>query len=583
MNHKIITSQAKSQRPVLKSFFWALVVVPLILLLFSPIIQWKYKIAPEIRLAGVEATVAERPVFKYSDWLTGKYQKEVETAFSKLNGLRGFFVRLDNQINFSLFKECSSYGGGIAVGKDNWLFEKSYVNYMNNDNQADLSALEPRIIEMKQLQDLLTSRDIYFLFLITPSKATVYGEHLSEKYIKDSLVRETAKYTTAKRLLDSHGINYIDAHKFFMENKETAPYDLFVRGGTHWSYYGASLFSMELISRTRQDTGLPIGSISCESIQVGSLPWSTDADIASLMNVFDMTPACGDMPHPIMKTSFPKNAIRPDVLVVGGSFLHTINGFVCDELFGTRDYYYYYQRNIPRPFSKDRESIPKNEQLKDALLSKQIIIVESNETLLHNIGSGFIEDAVKALKPDDAPIFSTESRYLTQTQVSQLYVAIFGRASEGRGNAYWRTNQTDLATAADTMLATGAAKDHFGAQLNDNQMFIELIYKNALNKTYAGDPDGINYWVGELTNGKSKGQVIAAIINAVMTPDHKGLPAQNRFINKVAVSNYTADKIASCPDKNNLSRFTECISGISDDPATVTAAKAAVDAFARSL
>jgi hypothetical protein len=395
MNHKTITS--KAQRPILKSFFWALVVGPIILLLFFPIIQWKYKVVPNVALAGVEATRAERPVFKYSDWFTGKYQKKVETAFTKLNGLRGFLVRLDNQINFSIFGECKSYGGGIAVGKDNWLFEKSYVNHMNNNNQADLSVMEPRIMEMKKLQDLLASRDIYFLFLITPSKATVYGEHLTEKYLKNSLIRETAKYTTARRLLDTHGINYIDAHKFFMENKKTAPYDLFVRGGTHWSYYGASLFSMELISRIQQDTELPIGSISCESIQVSSLPWSTDADIASLMNVFDMTPACGKMAHPIMKTSFPHNAIRPDVLVVGGSFLHTINLFVCDKIFGTRDYYYYYKSNRPRPSSKDREIIPKNEQLKDAILSKKIIIVESNETLLHNIGSGFIKDAIKAL------------------------------------------------------------------------------------------------------------------------------------------------------------------------------------------
>ncbi len=168
---------------------------------------------------------------------------------------------------------------------------------------------------------------------------------------------------------------------------------------------------------------------------------------------------------------------------------------------------------------------------------------------------------------------------LTQTQVSQLYVSIFGRASEGDGNAYWMTNQEDILQCADTMLATEPAKTYFGATLYDNQMFIEFIYENTLGKTYADDPAGVNYWVSELASGKSKGKVIATLINAAMDPQYAGLPAQNQFINKVTVSNYTADIIAAVPDVNDLSAFVEFISDVTDDPATVVLAKAAVDAF----
>ena len=172
---------------------------------------------------------------------------------------------------------------------------------------------------------------------------------------------------------------------------------------------------------------------------------------------------------------------------------------------------------------------------------------------------------------------------LTQTQVSRLYVSIFGRASEGEGNAYWQSEQSDMITAANTMLATGAAQSYFGATFNDNQAFIEFIYVNTLGKTYAEDPDGVNYWVSELSSGKSKGQVVATIINAVMDPQFAGVPAQDQFINKVSVSNYTADMIATCPDVNDLSAFVGFISGVTDDSSTVVAAKAAVDALQASL
>ncbi len=42
-----------------------------------------------------------------------------------------------------------------------------------------------------------------------------------------------------------------------------------------------------------------------------------------------------------------------------------------------------------------------------------------------------------------------------------------------------------------TMLTTDDAIEYFGDTLDDNQAFIELIYKNTLNKTYEDDPEGI--------------------------------------------------------------------------------------------
>ena len=168
---------------------------------------------------------------------------------------------------------------------------------------------------------------------------------------------------------------------------------------------------------------------------------------------------------------------------------------------------------------------------------------------------------------------------LTQTQVSQLYVSIFGRASEGEGNAYWCSNQTDMTVAANTMLDTGPAKTYFGSTLNDNQAFIEFIYLNTLGKTYAEDSAGVNYWVSQLNAGKSKGEVIATMISAAIDPQYAGSAAQDQFNNKVTVCSYTAGKIATAPDVNNLTAFVNFVKDVTNDFSTVTTAKAAVDAF----
>ena len=78
---------------------------------------------------------------------------------------------------------------------------------------------------------------------------------------------------------------------------------------------------------------------------------------------------------------------------------------------------------------------------------------------------------------------------------------------------------------------------------------------------------------------KSKGEVVVTLINAAMDPQYAGLPAQNQFINKVTISNYTADIVPTAPDVTDLSTFVEFISDVTDDNTTVTDAKITVDEF----
>jgi hypothetical protein len=160
---------------------------------------------------------------------------------------------------------------------------------------------------------------------------------------------------------------------------------------------------------------------------------------------------------------------------------------------------------------------------------------------------------------------------LTKTEVSQLYIGVFGRASEGGGNSYWQTDpqSTSMTATANVMLNTDPAKAYFGSTLDNNQDFIEHIYLNTLGKTYVEDADGVDYWVSELEYGKTKGEVIAALIVAAQDPTNAGA-AQDRFNNKVEVSDYCADEIN---EYTNLETFTGFLSSVTDDPLSVNFSK----------
>ena len=167
---------------------------------------------------------------------------------------------------------------------------------------------------------------------------------------------------------------------------------------------------------------------------------------------------------------------------------------------------------------------------------------------------------------------------LTQTQVSELYTAIFNRASEGQGNTFWQSAGTSAASTANDMLATSDAQAYFGSSLNTNQSFVEHIYLNTLGKTVADDATGIAYWVGLLDAGTDRGSVVAGLIEAINNTENAG-SAQDQFNNRVAVSNATADTLSEAPANYATSLSFGADLVVTSVASTVTAANAAVAAM----
>ena len=134
----------------------------------------------------------------------------------------------------------------------------------------------------------------------------------------------------------------------------------------------------------------------------------------------------------------------------------------------------------------------------------------------------------------------------TKTEISEIYVAVFNRASEGEGNQFWQDFDGPKDLLIDAALATQAAQDYFGTSLDTNQAFVEHIYQNTLGKTLVDDPDGIAFWVGKLDGGESRGSVVEQLIFAAQQPENAG-SAQDQFNNRVEVSNYAADNVDTPP------------------------------------
>ncbi|OVE72830.1 hypothetical protein BVX93_02030 [bacterium B13(2017)] len=244
-----------------------------------PILQKKYSIIKVTSLSGVVNKV-KRPKFSLKSWLKREFQNLFEKRFESRLGFRAKLIKTENQINFSLFGDISAKTNEpIVLGKDNWLFEKTYIKYYVEKVSTPMHILEMHAQAAKDLQDAIVDYGKGFLLIISPNKAAIYPEYLPEYMLTEPPLEKKSNYDSTIPLFEEYGVNYIDSRKFFLNHKNKEPYLLFTKGGTHWSYYGAYLIVCEMINVLEKQLNVSLPKLKCQSVIENNTTYGSDNEI----------------------------------------------------------------------------------------------------------------------------------------------------------------------------------------------------------------------------------------------------------------------------------------------------------------
>jgi Domain of unknown function (DUF4214) len=160
-----------------------------------------------------------------------------------------------------------------------------------------------------------------------------------------------------------------------------------------------------------------------------------------------------------------------------------------------------------------------------------------------------------------------------RTQVSQLYVSLFGRAPDGEGLGFWVAaldGGMTIAQIAESMYNTAPARNYYPA-FATNQEIVSTFYQNVLGRP--ADAEGLAFWTAELQAAPSKGAFFTKLLNNVVNytgTDAAGLKSQALFLNKVAVAQFYGET------NGNVAGATVALNGVTELAASVDAAKAAI-------
>ena len=316
----------------------------LMALMVMPAIQARFSLLPEEPLNGAfqDAGKPSFQEFTRRSWLDGSFQEEFNNRLEHHIGFRNPLVRINNQLDFSIFNE--SNAEGVIIGEDLELFEEDYLKEATGIYYAGDSIWIRKAEQLKAVQDTLKSMGKHLAVIFEPGKAEFYPEKWPRKYRKPA--HGISNYETMLRQFQQKGVNILDLNAYFRLIRSNASYPLFPQCGTHWSYYGAALAADTTMAYLSRLTGKAFPKPVITRLRPGDTIRHPDYDIGLAMNlVFPVRqPATASF-----DLEFEHQAPSgTDVLIVGDSFyFNWLNDNIPARTFGSCDFWYY-NKNITR-------------------------------------------------------------------------------------------------------------------------------------------------------------------------------------------------------------------------------------------
>jgi hypothetical protein len=342
---------------------------------------------PVVKVRPLQGAVSipEKPEFSWKGWFEGTYQQQEEEYFNETFGFRNIFVRINNQLDYSLFKII--HAKDVIEGKEGYLYELNYFKAYNGEDYKGLQFIEEMINKIKVIQDSLKKRGVDFVLVLAPGKASFFPEYIPDSY---STKLDTTNYEVLVPLAIEKGINVLDLNSLFISQRNISKYPLFPQYSIHWSIYGATVAMDTILKFIEKVRGVDMPEIRIDSMEWVHAYRPPDYDIADGMNMlFRKKTFPMGYPH---VTYVRENKAKEKVLAIADSYYWTIYGNgVAWELFDDPEFWFLYNElhSVKAGGIIPREQI----DLRTVLEKQDVVMLLGTEANYSRLGWGFVDDA----------------------------------------------------------------------------------------------------------------------------------------------------------------------------------------------
>lgn len=362
--------------------------VLMLLMLVLPYLQDVLYLVKLTPLRGA-LTTNEKSNFSFGKWFSGEYQEKQEQYVNENFGLRNLFIRINNQIAFSLFNKAKA--NGVIIGKNDYLYEEGYIKAYYGSDYIGTDSINNRIQKLKYIQDTLQKLHKDLIIVFAAGKGSFYPEYFPNDMKSKRSITNLQKHT---ELAQKYSLNYINFNSYFVKNKQTSKYPLYPKYGIHWSTYGMCIAADSIIHYIEQKRKIDMPSIYWDKIDIDE-PRESDYDIADGMNLKCKLKSF-KMGYPQIKYESDSLKVKPSVLVISDSFYWGLFNFGITNTFSKSQFWYYNEQIYPESYNSPLNT--KDVNLKDEINKYDVIIIMATEVTLPKLGWGFIENTYSLFK-----------------------------------------------------------------------------------------------------------------------------------------------------------------------------------------
>ena len=365
-------------------------------------------------LSGVTIR-SELPSVSLASWLNGDLQKGLNTLVSENFAGRELLIRIFNQTLYSLFHKSYMYFEMIIPGKNGDLFERRYLEvYGRLDEPLPNSEAEALVVMMKYLSERLKELGSSFVFVITPSKATIYPEDIPDQFLakSESKERRLSNYEVLVPLLQKYHVPYVDGREITLDHKGAFPVRAYPKTGTHWTRAVSFFTTAALLKTIERASGREMPQLSESVESIDRRPDFVDDDLFKLLNLIQKPNQRYLHPSFHIPEGWQK---KSGVLtIVGGSYVAAIlDSLASANVFERLNHYGYFRDSRHRLPDNTLDPVDENAiPWKEDFWSTRAVVLEANEEAMgRRHVPAFLMAALAALQQngpqergvDDAP------------------------------------------------------------------------------------------------------------------------------------------------------------------------------------
>lgn len=186
---------------------------------------------------------------KFTNWSEfPKFAASLDSYLSDWMPYRAELVGFRSLSRLKLFNETAS--DRVMAGKDGWLFLSGIdVHYFRNDFPYSDKELVQWGDMLQKRSDWLKHRGIPYLFVVAPSKQTIYPEYVASRYNK---VQAESRWDQLIAYLSTHtDVNFIDLRPVLKQAKSEKNF-LYSKTDSHWNSSGALIAAKSILNKLNE-------------------------------------------------------------------------------------------------------------------------------------------------------------------------------------------------------------------------------------------------------------------------------------------------------------------------------------------